>query len=74
MTTLNKFNDDAVSANYDIITTFFQITIDLEQRGSRIPDAWSMILQFSSIATFCITKSEERSKKSLTQVSCYGFE
>ena len=36
-----------------------------------IPDAWSVILTFSIIATFYLTKTENRTKKSLTQLSYY---
>ena len=41
----------------------------LEQYGSRIPDAWSVKFTFSSTVTFYLTKTENRTKKSLTQLS-----
>ena len=42
---------------------------DLEPFRSHILDAWSVILIFSLIATFYITKTENRTKKSLAQLS-----
>ena len=39
---------------------------NLEQSGSRIPDAWSLVLTFSLILNFYLTKTENRTKKSLT--------
>ena len=35
---------------------------NLEQSASRIPDAWSVKLTFSLTATFCITKTENRTQ------------
>ena len=49
--------------------SFFQFMANLEQSGSRIPDAWSVKFKFSIIETFNLTKSENRTKKSLTQLS-----
>ena len=42
---------------------------DLEPFRSHILDAWYVILIFSLIATFYITKTENRTKKSLAQLS-----
>ena len=42
--------------------------VNLEQSGSRVPDAWSVKLTFSLIATFYLTKTGNRTKKSLTQL------
>ena len=39
---------------------------NLEETGSRIPDAWSVTLTFSLILIFYLTKTESRTKKSLT--------
>ena len=50
---------------------FFQFMDDLEQSGSRIPDAWSINLTFAFITTFYLTKAETRTKISLTQLSYY---
>ena len=48
---------------------FFQFTANLEQSRNRIPDAQSVKLLFSLIGTFHLTKSENRTKISLTQLS-----
>ena len=48
---------------------FFQFIADLEQPRSWIPDAWSVILTFSLRRTFCLTKTENITKKSFTQLS-----
>ena len=39
---------------------------DLEQSGSRILDVWSVKLTLSLTLIFCLTKTENRSSKSLT--------
>ena len=62
--TLKKIDGEVVSTIYDVIT-IFQSMIDLEQLGTRLPDTWSMILRFSLIGNFCLTKSENRTKKSI---------
>ena len=61
---------------WKIVTSlsFFQFMANLEQSGSQIPDAESAKLMFSLIVTFYLTKSENRTKKSLTQLSQYCFE
>ena len=43
--------------------SFFQFMANLEQSGSRILDAWSVILTFSLIAIFHRTEVEDRIKK-----------
>ena len=43
---------------------FFWFIANLENFGSGIPDAWSVILRFSLIATFYLTKTENRTKHS----------
>ena len=53
---------------------FFQFMANLEQTGSRIPDAYSAKLTFSLTVTFYLTKTENRTKKSLTQLSHYCFD
>ena len=67
-----KFDDDAM---LEIVTSLllFHFMANLEQSGSRIPDAWSVNLMFSLIVTFYLTKTENRTK-SLTQLSHYCFE
>ena len=53
---------------------FFRFMPNLEQSGSRVPNTWSVKLIFSLIITFYFTKTENRTKKSLTQLSYYWFE
>ena len=53
---------------------FFQFMANLEQSRSRIPDAQSVKFTFSLTAAFYLTKIENRTKKSLTQLSHYCFE
>ena len=53
---------------------FFQFMANLEQSRSRSPKALSVELTFSSIVTLYLTKTENRIKKSLTQLSHYCFE
>ena len=52
--------------------SFFQFMVNLEQSRSWIPDSWSVILTFS--LTFCLTKTENRTKKSLPQLLHFCFE
>ena len=58
-TASKHFEDDAMQENYDIVVNF----LNLEQLRSRISDAWSIILTFSLTTTFCLRKSEKRTKK-----------
>ena len=60
----------------EIVTSlsFFQFTVNLEQSGNRIPDAYPVKLIFLLIVTFYLSKTENRIKKSLTQLSHYCFE
>ena len=43
--TLKKIDNDVISADCSVIV-FFQFMTNLEQSGSRIPDAWSVRLNF----------------------------
>ena len=45
-----------------------------KKSGDRIPDTESEKVMFSVIVTFCLTKTENRTKKSQTQLSHYSFE
>ena len=54
--------------------SFFRFLTNLEQSGGRTPDTDSTEVMFSVTATFCITKTKNRTKKSLTQLSHYCFE
>ena len=53
---------------------FFQLTTNLKQSGSRIPDAYSVKFIFLLIVTFYLTETENRTKKSLTQLLQHCFE
>ena len=66
--TSKKFDDDIMSKNCDVIA-IFPISTNLEQSGNRIPNAQSLKLIFSLIVTFYLTKTENGTKKSLTQLS-----
>ena len=54
--------------------SFFEFLANLEQFGGRIPDTESAKVMFSVIVIFYLTKTENRTKKSLTQLSYYSFE
>ena len=54
--------------------SFFQFTANLEQSRSRIPDVQSVKLIFPLIITFSLTKTENKTKKSPTEISHYYFE
>ena len=54
--------------------SFFRFMADLDQSESRIPGAWSIIRKFSLVATFYLTKTDNRTKKSLAQLTYYCFE
>ena len=71
--TSKKFDDDVMS---EIVTSlsFFGFLANLEQSGGRIPDTESAKVIFSIIIIFCLTKTEDRTKTSLTQLSHYCLE
>ena len=46
--------------------SFFGFLANLEQSGDRIPDTESVKVIFSVTGTFCFTKTEIKTKKSLT--------
>ena len=54
--------------------SFFQFMANLEQSESQIPDAETVKIMFFLIVTFDLTKTENRTKISLTQLSHYCFE
>ena len=72
-TTSKKFDVDVMSENCDVIVIFW-VLANLEQSGGRILDTESAKLMFSVIGIFCLTKTENRTKKFLTQLSHYCFE
>ena len=53
---------------------FFQFMANLEQSRSWIQDEWSVKLTFFLIVTVYVTKTENRTEKSLTQLSYYCFQ
>ena len=53
---------------------FFRFMANLEQSRSRMPGAWSVKLTFLLNNTFYLIKTENRTKKTLTQLSYYCFE
>ena len=64
-TTLKRFENDVMSKNYDVITIF----LIYDQFGLiRKPDSRRIV------GNFYLTKTENRTKKSLTQLSHYCFE
>ena len=67
-TTSKKFNDDVILENYDVIAIF--------SIYSQFGATWksnSVKRIFLLIVTFYLTKTENRTKKSLTQLSHYCF-
>ena len=56
------------------MTSLFRFIANLEQSGSWIPYAQSVKPIFALKVTFYFIKAENRTKKSLTQLSRYGFE
>ena len=63
-----------MSENYDAICLFFQLMANLEQSGSQIPEVGSLKLTLSLLVIFYLKKTENKTKKSLTQLSYYFFE
>ena len=51
--------------------SFFGFMANLEQSGGRTSDTETAKVMFSVTVTFCLTKTENRTKKSLTQLSHY---
>ena len=68
-----KFDVDVMSENCDVML-FFGFFANLEHSGGWVPDTESAKVMFSVIVTLCITNTENRTKKSLTQLSHYCFE
>ena len=69
----NKFDIDAKSSNCGIIV-IFPIYGQLEQSGSRILYTKSVKVIFSLTINFHLSKTENRTKQYLTQLSYYCFE
>ena len=64
-----------VTSRRQIMTSssLLQKMADLEQSRARIPKAWSISPTFSLIETFYLTKTENRTKKFVIQLSYYCF-
>ena len=71
-TTSKKFDDDVMSENCDVIVIFriFGSFGAVWRPDTRHESAEVM---FSVTVTFCLTKTKNRTKKSLTQLSHYSF-
>ena len=71
-----KLQNLTMTSCREIVTllSFFGFFANSEQSGDWIAETESAKVIFSVIGTFCLTKSENRTKKSLTQVSHYCFE
>ena len=54
--------------------SFFRFFANLEKSGDQISDTESAKVMFSVIGIFCLTKTENRTKKSQTQLSHYSIE
>ena len=52
----------------------FEFLANLEQSGDRIRDTETAKVLFSVTVTFYLTKTKNRTEKSLTQLSHYCFE
>ena len=72
--TLKNIDDDVISANCDNIVILHIFMTNLEPSRSRIPDAWSIKLTFLLIVAFYLKKTENRIKKSQTELSYYCFD
>ena len=72
----NKTTSKKLTSCQKIVTSlpFFGFLTNLEQSGGRSPDTESANVMFSVIVAFCVTKTENTTKKSLTQLSHYCFQ
>ena len=74
-TTSKKFDVDVMSENCDVIVIFRIFgQFGAVWRPDSRHRAESAEVMFSVTVTFCLTKTENRTKKSLTQFSHYCFE
>ena len=55
------------------LLSFFRFTANLEQSGRQIPDVQFVKVTFSLIETFFLTKTKNRTKRSLTKLPHYFF-
>ena len=71
--TSKKIGYDVITLNDDVIV-FFWFMINLQPFGSRIPDRWSINFTFLLTITFYLSKPENKTLKSLAQLSYCYFE
>ena len=71
---MSKKIDVGVMSQIMMSLSFFGFLVNLEKFEGRIPDTESAKVIFSVIRTFFLTKTENKTKKSLTQLSYYCFE
>ena len=71
--TSRKLDVDDMSENCEVIVIFGFLT-NLDQSGGQIPYTESAKVMFSVKVTFCFTKTRNRTKNYLTQLSHYYFE
>ena len=72
-TTSKKFDVDIMSENCDVIVIFLDFWPIWSSPEAEFGTESAKVM-FSEIVTFCLTKTESRTKKSLTQLSHYRFE
>ena len=70
----SKKIDNDVNQKIVMSLSFFGFLANLDQFRGWIPDTKSAKFMFSVMITFCPTKTENRTKKSLRQLSHYCFE
>ena len=51
--------------------SFFQLMVNSQSPGSRIPDAQPIKLRFSLTITFCLKKTQNRTRKSLIHIGTF---
>ena len=71
-TRTKKFSDDAMSSNCDVMSYDLFMT-NSKQSGSRIADIYSVKLTFLLTLTLFLTKTKDRTNKSVTQLSHFSF-
>ena len=72
-TTSKKTDDDVMLKNWEAFV-ILGIFGQFRAVGGRIPDTEFAKFMFSLIVTFCLTKTENKNKNSLIQLSHYCFE
>ena len=70
--TSKKCNFDVMSENCGLSLSFFGFLTKSEKSGGRITDTESAKVMFSVTVTFCLTKTENRTKKTITSAKLKG--